>query len=64
VLPARLDEYETERDPHFYGFGQARSNRRLSAQLLRPRDIGAQGDQWRNILLDQLRTRGANFFQL
>jgi hypothetical protein len=64
VLPAKLDEYETERDPHTYGFAQARGNRRLSAQLLRPRDVGAQSDAWRGILLDQFRRRGVNFFQL
>lgn len=27
-----------------------------------PQDQGAQGEGWRNVLLDQLRQRGANFF--
>ena len=63
MLPARLDEIERTRDPHYYGMGSATSRRRLGGtQLLRPRDVGAQGDQWRSILLDQLRRRGANFF--
>jgi hypothetical protein len=63
VLGARLTDRPQERDPHYYGFGQQASNR-LSTNLTRPRDVGAQGEQWRNILLDQFRRRGANFFQL
>jgi hypothetical protein len=61
VLPARLEEYRPEGDPHAYGFPQYGAARRLSAQLVRPRDVGAQGEQWRNILLDQLRMRGGLF---
>lgn len=63
MLPARLDDYEREQDPHRYGLSQVRSNR-LGGSLFRPRDVGVQGDQWRNILLDQFRRRGANFFQV
>jgi hypothetical protein len=67
VLPARLDD-DTRRygDPHAYAFGsrggglQARSSLRPSSS--RPRDAGAQGENWRGVLLDQLRRRGANFF--
>jgi hypothetical protein len=63
VLPARLDDYETERDPHWFGIGSAMGRKRLgNVSLQRPRDAGAQGDQWRGILLDQLRKRGTNFF--
>jgi hypothetical protein len=63
VLPARLDDYERERDPHFYGVGQTfRPNRRLGSNLIRPRDLGAQGESWRAVLLDQFRRRGVNFF--
>lgn len=61
MLPARLDDYEPERDPHAYGIPQYGAARRLSAQLVRPRDVGSQGEGWRNILLDQLRARGVNF---
>ena len=60
MLPARLEEYRDEADPHFYGGAQMATNRqpgRLSTGLLRPRDAGAQGGSWRNILLDQLRGR-------
>jgi hypothetical protein len=64
VLPATLDEYRSQGDPHYYGVPQYGAARRASAQLVRPRDIGAQGEQWRNVLLDQLRMRGANFFRV
>lgn len=64
MLPARLDEYRQEGDPHHYGLGQRLSNRglALSSQLTRPRDLGAQGDNWRAILLDTYRRKGVNFF--
>ena len=60
MLPARLDDRYADRDPHAYGFAQAAMNRRptgLSTSLVRPRDAGAEGESWRNILLDQLRGR-------
>jgi hypothetical protein len=63
VLPPRLTDRIADRDPHAYGFGQLRGPS-LSIQRSSPRDVGAQGEQWRNILLDQFRRRGANFFQL
>ena len=63
MLPARLGDYEREGDPHYYGIGNAAAQRpRPPTSMLRPRDIGAQGDQWRAILLDQFRRRGVNFF--
>jgi hypothetical protein len=34
----------------------------VGAGINHPQDQGAMGEGWRNILLDQLRTRGANFF--
>lgn len=65
MLPARLDdEYRTQGDPHGYGLGQMAGNRRfsrLSSGLTRPRDAGAQGESWRNVLLDQLRGRRGLF---
>jgi hypothetical protein len=65
VLPARFDEYEREPNPYRYGLAAPASSRtRLSSQLVRPRDFGQMGDSWRNILLDQFRRRGANFFGL
>ena len=66
MLPPRLtDRYRPTQDPHFYGFGQRATNTpRPRTSLLRPRDIGAQGDQYRSILLDQLRRRGVNFFSV
>jgi hypothetical protein len=63
VLPARLDEYEERQNPYTYGVGQPfRPNRRLGSNLIRPRDVGAQGESWRAVLLDQFRRRGVNFF--
>lgn len=65
MLPAKLDEEYRGAEPHFYGGQQLAMNRRgsrLSANLVRPRDSGAEGENWRNILLDQFRRRGTNFF--
>lgn len=66
MLPARLDDYR-QTDPHAYamtsqGGISLRANRQLRPASLRPRDVGQMGDNWRSILLDQLRKRGANFF--
>lgn len=63
MLPERLD------NSYVQGFGvmpyqgaQPFRRRYPQAAQMRPRDIGVQGEQWRNILLDQLRVRGANFY--
>jgi len=36
--------------------------RKISPGSMQTRDAGAQGENWRQVLLDQLRQRGANFF--
>jgi hypothetical protein len=36
--------------------------RKIRPANMATRDAGAEGEGWRNILLDQLRQRGANFY--
>ena len=66
MLPATLDEYRYG-DPHHYamgsrGSGNVQGRAALRPSSSKPRDLGQMGENWRGILLDQLRRRGANFF--
>lgn len=64
MLPPRLDDYVQGFGVQPYQGPQPTGYRRRYNQpaVMRPRDVGAQGDQWRTMLLDQLRQRGVNFY--
>jgi hypothetical protein len=60
VLPLRLERWRQDDGAAELPFSEFR--RRPGPAIVRPRDVGAEADRWRNILLDQLRMRGANFY--